>query len=307
MSEPPERPGLGHLLRAGARALRAHWRLFAGLYLIQVLASGAAAWIMARILAGAWARGPLLERAQAGDVAALLLMLRSTPEVFIAMGWVAAGAIAAYGVLSWYLAGGLNAALLTRRSVRNSDPRGAMRRFGAGGLVTLPAYARLALLSLLPWLLIALLAAGGMYLLRARIEHALTVGQLLAALVPALALPAALCCLQATAAAYARIDLSQRALIPYTPQVRLSAARSLLGAYRTALFHRQTLLHVLLYALWFAAVSALYAGVTAGRPMTGAAGALGLLALRQIAALLRGAGAFVLAGGQVAFTTRAGA
>ena len=301
------RPGVRSLLHAGARALREHWQLFASLYLIQLLASAGAAWIMARILAGAWSHGPLLERAQAGDVPALVFMLRSTPEVFVAMFWVAAGAIAAHGVLSWYLAGGLNAVLLTSHSVRVRDRRGAMRRFGAGGAVTFLAYARLALLSLVAWLLIALIAAGGVYLLRERIEHALTPGQLLNALLPALALPAALCWLHVTATAYARIDLSQRALTPYAPEMRLSAARSLLGAYRLALTHRQLLLHVLLYALWFAAVSALYAGVTVGRPWTGAAGALGLLVLRQAAALLRGAGAFILAGGQVAFITRSGA
>lgn len=333
---PSARMSLSAMLRHGLRGLRDHVRLFACLYLVQLALASGAAWLAGRLVLGAWGRSLELEQAAAGDLAALVFLLRDQPQVIVAIVWILAGAVALYAALSWYLAGGLNAVLLLRPGNR----RDSARVFGAGGALTFPAYLRLALLSLIPHAVIALAAGTGLYLVKARLGQAMTVVDMLAALAPALVPCLLLWWVHATAVRYARIALSLRALSTGSQMLRapagvrsgirlggpldslidsqarrLSAVRCLLAAYGLVLSGWAPLLHMLLYALWFVLVSAALLGITwppvAAAGAVGAAGAAGgtsvllLVALRQTAALLRSAGAFVLAGGQVLAMVRA--
>lgn len=293
---PLARHAIGAMLRHGVHGLRAYPGLFACLYLVQLAISGGAAAIMGVLMSGAWGKSETLTRAASGDAAALAFLLRDGPHVIAALFWLLAGAVALYALLSWYLAGGLNAVLLSRPA----DRRDTARVFGAGGAFTFLAYLRLGLLSLVPYAIIAASAGIGLSAVKERLQYALTMGDVLGALVLALAPALALWWLHGSAVRYARIALSQRGLRAQ----RMAAARALLRAYRLVLTRPQPLLHVLLYALWFLAVSALFAAITWSVPAAGAAGALALFALRQITALLRSAGAFALAGGQVAFAAR---
>lgn len=321
----PARVSLAAMLRHGLRGLRDHVRLFACLYLVQLAIAGGAAWLAGRLMLGAWGRSPEMEQAAAGDLAALTFLLRDQPQVIAAMAWIFVGAVALYAALSWYLAGGLNAVLLLRPINR----RESARVFGAGAALTFPAYLRLAMLSLIPHAVIVIAAGLGVYLAKGRLEHAVALTDMLAVLVPALMPSLVLWWVHGTAMRYARIALSLRALsagsqmlrVPVSTQSgsrpggqldslidnqarRLSAARCLLAGYGLVLTGWAPLLHVLLYALWFALVSAALLGITWPMAGAGAAGALLLFALRQLAALLRSAGAFVLAGGQVLVMVR---
>jgi hypothetical protein len=119
----------------------------------------------------------------------------------------------------------------------------------------------------------------------------MTLGQLWAPALPALVPAALLAWLADGATDYARIELSRA---PGT-----SATRALGRALRFIGTRWPPLVHLLLYYLFFAAVSLLYVAITLERPMLGATGAVSLLFIRQGVAMLRFAAAFTLTAGQV--------
>jgi hypothetical protein len=205
-SVPPRRIGLPQMLRAGVRAVTDYTGTFLGLFCVQVLLAFAAGFATAQILADAFHDRPLFDEGIDGDLAALIEALRNAGATVSAIGWVSAGAILIWVMLSWFLAGGLIAVLAERPHGR----RETARTFGAGGATHFFVLARLGMISLLLHGVVLIVLMVGVGAVSPRIEVALELGDavmwLLAGLAPALVLLAVLW----TAIDYARVELVVR-------------------------------------------------------------------------------------------------
>ena len=285
------------MLGAGVAGLRRYPGLWLALYIVQFAAAGLAAWIMARILAAEFGLSPVFDDAVAGDFPSLAFVLTDNASTFASLAMVGAAAAAGYAILSWYLIGGANAVLLQRPGTGHE----VTHCFGAGGAATFFAYARLALWSLIPHALAIVAISVALSVVGDDLRYAVTGGDLAGQLVPALLPGAVLFWINVTVIDYARIELSRRAVANES----LAAWRAILGAYRAILTDRRPLLHVLVYILFFAAISAVY--VCFGSPSAGVAGAIALFVIRQLSLATRFAGKIVCAAGQVALAgSRAG-
>jgi len=287
-------PGLPALVRGGVRAVSQYTGMLLALFVVHLLVAWGAGFIIVQILADAFADRPLFDEAVDGDLVALLDVLRNSHAVVHAVGWVAIGAVIAWVIIGWFLAGGVLAVFTER-------PRGrteTARCFGAGGATHFLVFARLGLVSALYHLPVLFLFFLGLDHIDSKTEYALTIGELVGPLVVGL-LPAALAhVIVSTVIDYARAELVLR-----------RASHESLGATRVAIratgyvFRRPVaLLHVLLYWLFFIAITLLFARIAHGRAMLGAGGALALLALRQGVALLRLAARVAVMAGQVDLT-----
>jgi hypothetical protein len=275
--------------RRGLRLVRDYTGTVLAVYAIQFVLAAGAAVITAQALASSFAGSDLLDRAIAGDLAAIARAVRAAPQAFVAGAWAAVVATIAYLAVSWGLTGGVLAVALDEPEGR----RPVAACFGAGAASSWFPFARLAIVALAGDALVVLALLGGALLALPRIETALTLWQLAGAL--ALLLPAAaLLLLVHTAADYARVDLVRHP--------GLSSVRSLVRGLVTVTTSPRPLAHVLLYWLLFAAVTAGYAALTFGRPMVGAAGMASLFALRQTVVLVRCCGKIALVGGQVSLS-----
>lgn len=287
----PIEPTLHSALRDGVRALRRYTGLALMLYLVQLGVAAIGGLVIARVLASLFADNLLFDQAVEGDAAALITFVRVNAELLPGLVWIGSTAVATYALVSWFLVGGLVAVLLDRPR----DRRSTVATFGAGGAVTFFPYARLALWCIVPYIAIGFAALAGLAIAADAIESAITgsafVGALALALAPALVL---LLC-QYTAVDYARLELSRH---PGT-----AAWRAFLRGYRQIFSRWRPLVHALIYHLLFAAVTVLLIVITWDRPMLGASGAVWLLVIRQLAAMTRFAGKFVLVGGQVELTS----
>jgi hypothetical protein len=272
---------------AGVAALRRYPGLAATLYAVQLLISVVAAWVMASALAVAFSMRPIFASAVDGDALAGAVVLRANPPVAATLLFVALGAAIVYAAVSWFLAGGLIATLLERPVGRQK----VAERFGAGGAATFSAYARLWLWCLIPYTAALLVAGVGAAFAWGELERALTVGDAAGALAPTLLPALALTWVTATAAGYARIELSRHP--------GRSPLAALIRALRTLAANWRAPVHALLYCILWLAITLLYLAITGDRPMLGAAGALWLLLLRQAAVTLRFAAKLALVGGQV--------
>jgi hypothetical protein len=278
---------LGSMLREGARALRRYTGLALVLYLLQLALAVVGGFVIARVLAALFADNLLFDQAIDGDAAALIALLQAQAALLPALVWIALTAVAAYAVVSWFLVGGLLAVLIERPRDRPTT----VGTFGAGGALTFFSYARLALWCVVPYLAIGFLALVGLAIAGDTIEGAVTGAAFLGALGAALAPALVLLLLQYTVVDYARIELSRH---PGT-----AAWRAFLRGYRLVFTRWRPLAHALLYLLAFAAVSAILVAITWDRPMLGASGAISLLVIRQVAAMVRFAAKIVYVGGQV--------
>ena len=286
---------LGKMIGRGARVLRRYPGLVGTLYAAQLAVALGAGWVMTRILAAAFAGQPLFDAAVDDDAVALVTIVAERGIVFQSVMWVGIGAIGSYAVLSWFVTGGLIATLLERPRGR----RDTARCFGAGGAATFFAYARLTLLSLVPYT-IALVAFGlGLERASDGLRYALTIGDVIRALFPNLAPAAILLWIAFCAVDYARIDLSR-----YPKQ---SSTRALLRAYKKLFTVRWPLVHVLMYYLAFIAISLVFLAATVDRPTLGPGGAVLLFAARQLTSMVRFAAKIVLVGGQVELAATFGA
>jgi hypothetical protein len=278
---------MSKMVGGGAHVLRRYPGLVGTLYAVQLAVAFGAGWVMTRILESAFANEPLFDAAVDDDTVALITVIAEKPTVFASVMWVGIGALGLYAVLSWFLSGGLIATLL-------ETPRGrreTARCFGAGGAATFLAYARLGLLCIIPYGIALVVAGIGLDRAAADLPYALTVGDVARALVPNLAPAAILLWIAFTAVDYARIDLSRHP--------NQSSFRALLRAYKKLFTSRWPLVHVLMYYMAFVAISLVFLAATIDQPMTGAAGALTLFAIRQITSMVRFAAKVVLVGGQV--------
>ncbi len=282
-------PGLGQLVRSGVRAVSQYTGMLLALFVIHLLVAWGAGIIIMQILAEAFAHRPLFDDAVDGDLIALLEVLGNAEAVFFSVRWVAVGAVIAWVMIGWFLAGGV-------LSVFTERPRGrteTARCFGAGGASHFLVFARLALVTALYHLPVLFLLFLGLDHIATELEYALTVGELVVPLLVGL-LPAAIAhVIVSTVIDYARAELVLRR----PTHESLGATRAAFRATGYVFRRPVALLHVGVYWLFFVGISLAFAWLAQGRAMLGGGGALALLALRQGVALLRlGARVAVIAG-----------
>jgi len=287
------RLGLGDLIAAGPRAVSRYTGTLLGVFVVQSLVAGAciaAIWV---VLTNTFAYLPLFDDAVDGDLVALTLCLRYARDSISASAGIAGimfGAVMLWQLASWFLAGGIYGVLAQHPEGRG----GTARCFGAGGASTFLAYARLALCSLPGWLVALSVLGTGLRLVHVRIEHALTVGELLGPLLVAV-LPALLVLhVLWTVADYARIELTLRH-DTHDPGVIATYVRTLGYVLRRPV----TLAHGALGWVLFALVTTAYFYLSLGHPMYGTEGALALFIARQGVSLLRMVIRFGVLAGQV--------
>jgi len=270
--------GLGELLGAGMRAVSKYTGTVLAVFVVQSLVAVGCMFAVALVLAQTFAHLPMFDDAVDGSLVAALWCVRHGRSAFLAVGSLVIGAVLLWGLASWFLVGGLCGVFAQR-----PDGRGDTARcFGASGAATYLPYARLALCSLPGYLLVLFLLLTGLGIAAPRVEHALTLPQLLGPLALA-ALPAILLLHYLwTVSAYARVELALRH-DTHDPGVVRTYLHSLAYVFRRPL----TLIHAALGWLLFLIVTAAYAYLAQGHPMYGAEGAVTLFFVRQGVALLR--------------------
>lgn len=280
------RASLGLMLRAGVRSLVRYPGLVVALYLVQLALSAGAALVMLTVLTRVFGVRPLFDRAMEGDVAALLECFRDPAGAQALFGLICTGLGAAflYGALSWFLTAGLIAVFLDAPS----RGREVARWFGAGGASSFFAFFRLALWSLVPFLVVAVAAIGGVYWMSLHMGRALDAAGMAEALATGLGPALAVHWVTAAAVDYARIDVVRHP--------GLSSLRALARGFGLVMRRPLALLHTLLYGVVFAAATAvaIWAGLGGAVP-----GLAALMVVRQVVSLTRFAAHVGLIAGQV--------
>lgn len=270
--------GLGALLRAGSRAISKYTGTVLAVFAAQSIVAAGCMVAVAFVLAQTFAHQPLFDEAVDGSIVALIWCVRQARASFLAIGGLLFGAVLLWQLASWFLVGGLYGVLGLRPEGRGDTAR----CFGASGAATYLKYARLALCALPGYVLALFLLGLGLGLAAPRIEHALTVPQLLGPLALAV-LPALLLLhLLWTVSDYARVELTLRH-DTHDPGVVMAYLHAFVYVIRRPL----TLLHAGLGWLLFLLVTAAYAYLAQGHAMYGAEGAITLFFVRQGVALLR--------------------
>ena len=284
------RLSLGDLIAMGPRAVSRYTGTLLAVFVAQSIVAATCMIGVALVLAQAFAHLPMFDEAVDGDLVALIYCVRYGKPSLVATGGIVLAAVALWQLASWFLVGGLGGVLAQRPEGRGDTAR----CFGASGAATYLAYARLALCSLPGWLLVLVVLSTGMGLVAHRIEHALTVSELLGplavAFVPALLLLHVLW----TVSDYARAELTLRH-DTHDPGVVATYLRTLGYVIRRPV----TLVHGALGWLVFALVTVAYAYLAQGHPMYGAEGAVTLFVARQGVALLRMAVRVGILAGQI--------
>lgn len=284
-------PSLRTLFAEGASALRRYKGLIATLYAVQFTVMVVVSMTIASVLTSVFADNPVFDRAVDGDLAALVFVFTDEPYVFVSIVRLAIAAIVGYWLISWFLIGGLNAVLIERPTTKAE----VIRQFGNGGIRTLFAYARLTLLSLIPYAIISFALMYGMASAGDDLYYGLSDGEVIRALLPKILPGLVLLLFHVTALDYARIELSRT--------VGTASRHALWRGYRTAARDWRPLAHMLAYIGFFVAVSLLYVLITSGQPMAGAGGAILLFLVRQLSLMIRFAGKIACAGGQVMYAS----
>lgn len=284
------RLGLGDLIGAGPRAVSRYTGTLLAVFVAQSVIAASCIVAIAVVFARTFSHLPMFDEAVDGDFVALIYSVRYGKDSMFATAGIVFGAIILWQLASWFLVGGACSVLAQRPEGRVDTAR----CFGAGGASTYLAYARLALCALPGWIVVLFLLAFGADLVKGRIDHALTVSQLLAPLAVAV-LPAALLLhILWTVEDYARVELTLRH-DTHDPGVVATYLRSLSYVLRRPV----TLVHGALGWLVFALVSVAYFYLSLGHPMYGAEGAITLFIIRQGVSLLRMAIRFGVLAGQV--------
>ncbi len=272
------RLGLGDLIGAGPRAVGRYTGTLLAVFVVQSLVAAACLTAIAVVLANAFAHLPMWDDAVDGDLASLVWCLLHAKASFLASGGIVFGALLLWLLASWFLVGGLLGVL-----ARLPDGRGETARcFGASGAATYLKYARLAMCSLPGWMLVFFVLATCMGLVASRIEYALTVPELLGALVLGMLPALILLHVVTTVSDYARVELTLRH-DSHDPGVVVTYVKALGFVLRRPV----TLVHGALGWVAFALVTLGYAYLAQGHPMYGAEGALALFVARQGVALAR--------------------
>lgn len=284
------RLGLPDMLRAGTRAVGKYTGTLLAVFVVQSIVALACMAAVAIALSMTFARLPMWDEAVDGDIVALIFCLRYGKEsIFAAIG-IVLGALFLWQVATWFLVGGINGVIANR-----PDGRGDTARcFGAAGASTYLAYARLAVCSLPGYLFAVFVLLLGLGFAWNRIEHALTVPQLIGPLAVALVPFLVVLHVVWTITDYARVELTLRGE-SHDPGVVMTYVRTIGFVLKRPI----TLAHGALGWLAFVAISIGYAYLAHGHPMYGAEGAITLFVLRQGVALARTAIRFAVLAGEV--------
>jgi hypothetical protein len=284
------RLGLGDLIGAGPRAVSRYTGTLLAVFVAQSLIAASCIVAIAVVLAHTFSHLPMFDEAVDGDLVALIYSVRHGKDSMVAIAGIVFGAVMLWQLASWFLVGGACTVLAQRPEGRGDTAR----CFGAGGASTYLAYARLALCAVPGWLVVLSVLGFGLGLIKGRIDHALTLGELLGPLALAI-LPAALLLhILWTVEDYARVELTLRH-DTHDPGVVATYLRSLSYVLRRPV----TLVHGALGWLVFGLVSTAYFYLSLGHPMYGAEGAITLFIARQGVSLLRMAIRFGVLAGQV--------
>jgi hypothetical protein len=274
------------MIVAGARAVRARPGLVTALFAVKLILSLLFAFAVARTLGVILDGTSFLPRAvHDGDVVAALTILEEHGDILTALLWCGVALAVAYGIASFYLTGGLLAAL-----------RGG--RFADGAGTWFFPFVRLWAFSLPFWLVALFFTFVGFGLATARLEELPTVDWFDMTW-PALlgALPGLLmCCATSLAVDYARAIM--------VAAERRSAVRALLAGYRIVFTSLSPSLHYLAYLAAWLGVTFLYTWATWGTSFSGAAGLLALFALRQLVSATRFLARVTTYAGQLHYITR---
>jgi hypothetical protein len=284
------RISLGDMFGAGLRALSRYTGTLFAVFITQSLVAAACLLAVAVVLAQAFSHMPLFDQAVDGDLVALLWCLRHGRSSFFAIGGIVFGALLFWQLASWFLAGGLYGVLAQRPETRGDTAR----CFGASGAATYLAYARLALCSIPGWIIVLFVFGTTLGAVAPKLEHALTVPQLLGPLAMVLIPTVALLMFFWTVADYARVELTLRHET-HGPGVFATYFRSLIWVAKRPL----SILHAGFGWFVFALVTLIYLYVAQGHPMYGTEGAITLFAVRQGVSLLRMAVRVGVMGGQI--------
>lgn len=284
------RLSLREMLAAGSRAVGRYTGTLLAVFIAQSLVAIVCMIAISVALSQAFGKMPLWDEAVDGDLVALIFCIKYGKASLLASAGIALGALLVWQLVSWFLVGGIYGVLAQRPEGRGETARS----FGASGASTYLGYAKLALLSLPGWFFVLFLIGVGVGIVSPRIEHALTVPQLVGPLVLAM-LPAALLLhVLWTITDYARVELALRQ-DTHEPSVVMTYLRTITFVLKRPI----TLAHGALGWLAFALITAGYMYLAQGHPMYGAEGAVTLFVIRQGVALARTAIRFGVLGGQL--------
>lgn len=284
------RLGLADLFRAGPRAVSRYTGTLLAVFIAQSLIAASCIVAAAVVLAHTFAHLPMFDDAVDGDLVALIYSVRYGKDSMVAIAGIVFGAIVLWQLASWFVVGGACSVFAQRPEGRGDTAR----CFGAGGASTYLAYAGLAVCALPGWLIAAFVLRLGLGAVAERIDHALTLSELLGPLALAL-LPAALVLhILWTVEDYARVELTLRH-DTHDPGVVATYVRTLGYVLRRPV----SLIHGAIGWLVFALLSAAYFYLSLGHPMYGAEGAFTLFIARHGVSLLRMAIRFGVLAGQV--------
>ncbi|HEY5952457.1 MAG TPA: hypothetical protein VIV40_43460 [Kofleriaceae bacterium] len=284
------RLGLGEMLSAGPRAVGRYTGTLLTVFVVQSLIAVVCMIAIWFALVQAYSHLPMWDEAVDGDLVALVFCIRYGKASLLASAGIMFGAVLLWEVVSWFVVGGVYGVLAQRPEGRGETARA----FGASGASTFLAYARLALCSIPGWFIVMFVLLWGMSTFGSRIEHALTVPQLVGPILLA-SLPAAfLLHILWTITDYARVELTLRQ-DTHEPSVVMTYLRTVAFVLKRPL----TLAHGGLGWLAFAIITVGYAYLAQGHPMYGAEGAVTLFVIRQGISLARAAIRFGVLAGQL--------
>src|SRR5262249_24808333 len=268
------RLGLGDLIGAGPRAVSRYTGTLLTVFVVQSLIAASCIVAIAGVFASTFSHLPMFDEAVDGDFVALFYAVRYGKDSMIAPAGIVFGAVMLWQLASWFVVGGACSVFAQRPEGRGDTAR----CFGAGGASTYLAYARLGLCALPGWIVVLSLLGFslglpgfGAGLVKGRIEHALTLTELLGPLAVAVLPPALLLHVLWPVEDYARVELTLRH-DTHDPGVVATYLRSLSYVLRRPV----TLVHAALGWLVFALVSLAYFYLSLGHPMYGAEGAITL-------------------------------
>jgi len=272
------RLGLADMIGAGPRAVSRYTGTLLAVFVAQSLIAATCLLAVAVVFANQFSHLPMFDEAVDGDLVALIYCVRHGRQSIVAIAGIAFGATMLWQLASWFLVGGLNG-VLTQRPEGRGD---TARCFGAGGATTYLAYARLALCAVPGWIVVLFVLGVGIGLAKGRIQHALTVPELLGPLLVATLPTLLLVHVMWTVSDYARAELTLRH-DTHDPGVIATYIRTIGYVLRRPV----TLVHGAIGWVLFVLVTAAYAYLAQGHPMYGAEGALTLFVARQGVSLLR--------------------
>jgi len=272
------RLSLGELFSAGARGVSRYTGTLLAVFVAQSLLAAALIIPISMVLAQVFSHLPMFDEAVDGDLIAIIWCLRHGKTAWLAVLGIVVGAMVMWQLASWFLAGGIYGVLAQRPETRGDTAR----CFGASGAATYLAYAKLALCSIPGWIIVMFVFGTTLGAAAPRIEHALTMSELIAPLAMVLVPTLALVLFFWTVVDYARVELTLRH-DTHGPGAVATYFRSLIWVARRPL----SILHTGFGWFVFALVTLMYLYLAQGHPMYGAEGAITLFAVRQGVSLLR--------------------